>query len=109
MKAQRGHALRIGQNHLREADRFGIDLVGRDLAQVGDACVLGIGQPDVQIEPERPGDLVAEIRAEAAAGDAAHHLADQPAEGDARGSRARCRAPTTAPAPASAAHIASQS
>jgi len=51
-------------------------------AHVGAACVLGRGEADVQVEPERAGDLVAQVRADGLAAHAPDHLAHQPAVRD---------------------------
>ena len=80
----RGHALGIGRgspargrSRRRSSSSDGIG----SLISATRSC-SAVGEADVQVEPERAGDLVAEVRAEAAARDAPHHLADQPAEGD---------------------------
>ncbi len=49
--------------------------------ETGDPMLLRGRQADVALRSQRIGDLLAEIRTQAAAADPAHHLADQPSVG----------------------------
>ena len=72
--------------------------VGEPADQRRDARLLRLGQPDPEVEAERLGDLVAEVRADALAGDAADDLADEPAVRRRVVAVLRCRVPSAEPA-----------
>ncbi len=55
--------------------------IGETTDERRDPRLLGLREPDPEVETERRGDLVVEVGADGLAGDAADHLADEPAVG----------------------------
>ena len=93
----------VGQEQLRQAAGFLLDRLEElrleiDLGRIGgehrrDAVVVLLGQADMEIEPERLGDVAAEECAQRFAGGEADDLADGPGEGQAVIALPRARLP----------------
>ena len=70
----------------RESRVAGRAAVGQNVADVRfvdhlrAAVMVGVGQPDVDVDAHRLGDLGAQVLADGAAGDPANHLAEDEAE-----------------------------